>query len=105
MKLPLVLALATGLFAGGAMAGNPVAGEAKSKICTACHGADGNSATADFPRLAGQKSDYLVKAMSDYKSGVRKNPIMAPQMANLSKRDMDDIAAFYSSKHGLVVKY
>lgn len=105
MKRSLVLAMVTGFFAGGAIAGNPVAGEAKSKICAACHGADGNSASADFPRLAGQQADYLVKAMSDYKSGARKNAIMAPQMEKLSKRDMEDIAAFYSRKQGLVVKY
>ena len=93
------------LFANGALAGDPVAGEAKSKSCVACHGADGNSATADFPRLAGQHADYLTKALSDYKSGTRKNAIMAPQAANLSKRDIEDLAAFYSRKQGLTQKY
>lgn len=93
------------LASGGALAGNPVAGQAKSKPCAACHGADGNSATADFPRLAGQHADYLVKAMKDYKSGARKNAIMAPQAANLSVRDMEDLAAFYSLQQGLAQKY
>ena len=105
MKLSLALAFMTGLFVGTALAGDPVAGEAKSKPCVACHGADGNSATADFPRIAGQPADYLVKALRDYKSGARKNAIMAPQAANLSRRDMEDLAAFYSRKQGVTLKY
>lgn len=87
-----------------AMAADPVAGKEKSKTCAACHGPDGNSQTADFPRLAGQHFDYLVKALGDYKTGARKNAIMAPQAANLSKRDIADLAAYYSSQPGLVIK-
>ena len=105
MKLAIALA-AAGLLAlaGAAHAGNPEAGKEKSKTCAACHGADGNSAAADFPKLAGQHSDYLVKALKDYKSGARKNAIMAPQVANLTQRDFEDIAAFYSSQQGLVTR-
>jgi len=88
-----------------AHAANPAAGKEKSKTCAACHGPDGNSAAADFPRLAGQHYDYLVKALSDYKSGERKNAIMAPLAASLSKRDIEDLAAFYSRQQGLTVKY
>jgi cytochrome c553 len=47
----------------------------------------------------------LVKALNDYKSGTRKNPIMAPQAANLSNRDIADLAAFFSQQRGLQVKY
>ncbi len=93
------------LVGGNALAGNPAAGKEKSKACAACHGPDGNSATPDFPRLSGQHVDYLVKALSDYKAGERKNAIMAPQTANLSKRDIEDLAAFYSKQSGLTVKY
>ena len=106
MKKILWIAGCTALFAGGvALAANPVAGKEKSKTCAACHGPDGNSAAPDFPRLAGQNQDYLVKALSDYKAGDRKNAIMAPQAANLSKRDIDDLAAYFSRQSGLVVKY
>lgn len=90
---------------GGALAADPVAGKEKSKICAACHGPEGNSQAPDFPRLAGQHADYLVKALNDYKSGARKNAIMAPLVANLSKRDIADLAAYYSAQKGLVVKY
>lgn len=94
------------LMAGGvAQAANPAAGKEKSKTCAACHGPDGNSAAPDFPRLAGQHYDYLVKALSDYKSGDRKNAIMAPLANTLSKRDIEDLAAFYSRQQGLTVKY
>jgi cytochrome c553 len=96
-----VIALASGV----ALAADPVAGKEKAKTCAACHGPDGNSASAEFPRLAGQHHDYLAKALNDYKSGVRKNPIMAPQAANLSSRDIADLAAYYSQQRGLQVKY
>ena len=52
--------------------------------------------------LAGQNADYLVKSMQGYKAGTRKNPIMAPMGANLSQRDMEDLAAYFSSQPGLV---
>ena len=103
-KLAIAL-LALGSIASGAVsAANPDAGKEKSRPCAACHGADGNSAAADFPRLAGQHYDYLVKSLLDYKTGKRKNAIMAPQAANLSQRDVEDLAAFYAEQSGLIVR-
>jgi cytochrome c553 len=90
--------------AGLAHAGNPEAGKEKSRPCAACHGPDGNSPAPNFPRLAGQHYDYLVKSLRDYKTGARKNAIMAPQVANLNQRDLDDLAAYYSEQHGLVTR-
>lgn len=105
-KKMLWIAGITAVFAGATVhAANPAAGKEKSKTCAACHGPDGNSTAPDFPRLAGQHYDYLVKALSDYKSGERKNAIMAPLAASLSKRDIEDLAAFYSRQQGLTVKY
>jgi cytochrome c553 len=84
-------------------AGDAALGRQKSQACAACHGADGNTPTGpDFPRLAGQHHDYLMKALRDYKSGERKNPIMAAQVGNLNPQDMADLAAFYSSQKGLL---
>ena len=88
-----------------AHAGDPAAGQKKTQTCVACHGPDGNSASAEFPKIAGQHYDYLLKALKDYKSGARKNPIMAPMAANLTQRDIEDLAAFYSSQKGLALKY
>jgi cytochrome c553 len=88
-----------------ALAGDADAGKKKSQTCVACHGADGNSVAPDFPKIAGQHYDYLLKALKDYKSGARKSPIMAPLAANLTQRDMEDLAAWYSSQTGLVTKH
>ncbi len=106
MNKYLLIACGVIVFTGsGAFAADPVAGREKSKTCAACHGPDGNSTTPDFPKLAGQHYDYLIKALKDYKSGARKNAIMAPLVANLSQRDIADLAAFYSQQQGLKVKY
>jgi len=87
-----------------AVASESDAGKEKSKPCAVCHGPDGNSQSAEFPRLAGQHADYLARALADYQSGARKNPIMAPQAANLSKRDIADLAHYFAQQQGLVNK-
>ncbi len=104
-KLVLIAGCAAMMAGGAAWAGSPAAGKEKSKTCAACHGPEGNSATPDFPRLSGQHYNYLVKALADYKSGERKNALMAPMAAGLSKVDIDDLAAYYSRQSGLTVKY
>jgi cytochrome c553 len=94
------------LTAGPSLAGgNAATGKQKSAACAACHGADGNSAAPDFPRIAGQQPDYIVHALTAYKSGTRKDPIMGAMAANLSKQDMEDLAEYFSSQNGLIVKY
>ncbi len=96
----------TTLFATHAIAnGNAEAGKAKSTTCAGCHGAEGNSQTAMFPKLAGQHKDYLFHSLKAYKSGKRKNPIMAGQVQNLTQTDMADLAAYFSMQKGLVIKY
>ncbi len=100
--------LAAGLgISAPTLAADAAAGKEKAAMCTACHGEGGNKPmTPDYPKLAGQPADYLVKALRDYKSGKRKNPLMAPMAANLSKQDMQDLAAYFASQPGdLVVKY
>lgn len=87
------------LIAVPAVAADITAGQAKVKeICQACHGLDGNSATADYPKLGGQYPDYLAKALRDYKSGARKNPIMAGFAGALTAKDIDNLAAYYASQ-------
>lgn len=89
-----------------ALAGDAAAGKKKSETCAACHGPDGNMpAGPDFPRLAGQHYDYLVRSLQGYKSGARKNPIMNPLAANLTQRDIEDLAAYFSDQQGLVTKH
>lgn len=86
-------------------AGDAEAGKKKSEPCKACHGESGMSATGDFPIIAGQHYDYIVHVLGHYKNGKRKNPIMQGQVANLSPKDISDLAAYFSSQHGLAVKY
>ena len=78
---------------------DPAAGAAKAKeVCAACHGMDGNSPTPDYPKLGGQYEDYLAKALRDYKSGARKNPIMAGFAGALTRQDIANLAAHYASQ-------
>ena len=100
------LVVAAGLALGtAAHAADAAAGKEKAKVCAACHGENGVSQAPDFPKLAGQYSDYLVRALNDYKAGVRKNPIMAGQVANLKKDDIADLAAYFASQQALSTKY
>jgi cytochrome c553 len=86
------------LSAGAGAAGDAAAGKAKSAVCGACHGPDGNSTNPMWPKLAGQHAPYLVKQLKDFKSGARKDPIMAPMAMPLSDQDMENLAAYYSSQ-------
>jgi cytochrome c553 len=104
----LAAAAALGFAAQGAAAkGNADAGKAKAaQVCAACHGAEGNKPSApDQPVLAGQYADYLVKALSDYKSGKRNNAIMKAFAGQLSPQEIEDLAAWFSSQpSGLAAK-
>lgn len=88
-----------------AAAGDIEAGRTKSQPCKACHGEAGISVSPEFPKIAGQHPDYLATALRHYKAGKRKNPIMAGQVANLSEKDMLDLAAYYAAQPGLATKY
>ncbi len=79
-------------------AGDATAGKAKSATCAACHNPDGNSVNPQYPKLAGQSADYLLKQLQEFKSGARVNPIMVGMVAPLSPQDMEDLAAFYASQ-------
>jgi len=90
--------------AGNARAADPAAGKAiAEKVCAACHGAEGDKPVApENPILAGQYPDYLAKALTDYKSGKRANPVMKAFASQLSKKDIDNVAAWFSSQHSIL---
>ena len=74
-------------------------GEASyAAVCAACHAADGNSTIAANPKLAQQHPEYLVKQLTEFKSGKRDNAIMKGMASALSEDDMKNVAAFYASK-------
>ena len=81
--------------------GDPAKGQEKAATCEACHGKDGAAIDPNYPNLGGQHYSYLVKALSDYRSGNRTNAIMASFAANLSNQDIEDLAAWYASQQGL----
>ncbi|WEN15270.1 c-type cytochrome [Rhodanobacter sp. AS-Z3] len=78
--------------------GDATAGQAKAAVCGACHGMDGNSADAQYPKLAGQSEQYIVRQLTSFKAAKRQNPIMMGMAAPLSTQDMHDIAAYFASK-------
>jgi cytochrome c553 len=78
-------------------AGDASAGQSKSAVCAACHGADGNSVNPAWPKIAGQGEKYLLKQLRDVKSGERTIMEMTGIVANLTDQDFQDLAAYYAS--------
>ena len=102
-QLLLITSIASLAMLGSAhAAGDVEAGKTKSAMCAACHGPEGNSPAPDFPKLAGQHADYLVKQLADFKSGERTDATMNGMAAALGEQDMADIAAFYAAQKGSV---
>jgi cytochrome c553 len=101
MSFRFVAACAVGLMsavtayaAGDASKGSTIA----NQVCMACHGADGNSAITMYPKLAGQHPEYISKQLNNFKSGERKNAVMAGMVTNLSQEDMDNLGAYYAAQ-------
>ncbi len=101
-KLALILSLlaSCSVWAQGSIE----AGKAKSQTCVACHGADGNSQLAMYPKLAGQHAKYIEKQLKDLKLGMTSNgkqgrydPVMSGMAMPLSEQDTQDLAAYYAS--------
>ncbi len=101
----ILLALVT-LFGGASQAAetkpafkaDPAKGQQLAATCLACHSADGTRGSPANPILQGQHPEYLVKQLIEFKSGKRKNAVMAGMAANLSEDDMKHLAAFYAGK-------
>lgn len=105
MKHNLIIAsvlvlMSSSLWASGEPAAAGKSAEELAAPCAACHGPAGVSPTAAFPTIAGQHKTYLAKALEDYRSGARKNAIMAGQAANLSDADIKKLAAYFSKQEG-----
>lgn len=86
---------------GVVQAADVEAGKAKSAMCAACHGADGNSASPMYPKIAGQHAAYLESSLQAYKAGQRTNAtaaMMTPMVAALSDADIANLAAFYAAQ-------
>ena len=96
--------LAVALACNAAMAADLEAAKKKvSEVCQACHGMDGNSQIAENPKLAGQNADYLAKALRDYQSGARKNPVMGAMAQTLKPDEVQGLAAYFASQPSVLV--
>ena len=92
--LLLILATSTALAQGDAQAG-----QAKTAVCAACHGASGNdSLLPNVPKLGGQGERYLTKQLVEIKSGTRAVPLMTGMLNAMTDQDLADIAAWFSSQ-------
>lgn len=78
--------------------GDPEAGKAKAAQCAGCHGADGNSPTAAFPKIAGQGETYLLKQLKEIKDGTRPVAQMAGQLDNMNDQDLENLASYFASQ-------
>lgn len=104
----VALLLSSLMLAAAAHANEPASAPAKpdlakggaisSQVCAACHTADGSRGSPANPILQGQHPEYLVKQLTEFKSGKRKNAVMSGMAAALSEEDMRNVAAFYASK-------
>ncbi|MDD4904769.1 MAG: c-type cytochrome [Methylobacter tundripaludum] len=95
LSISLALASATSILHAE---GNINAGKQKSASCTSCHGDDGNSMVATFPKLAQQHSSYLVKQLHAFKDGSRNDPMMSAMALALTDEDITDISAYYATQ-------
>jgi cytochrome c553 len=97
-RLLAAIALLGALRAGPLLAQDIGAGGKKAEVCVACHGQNGNSASPQYPILAGQTARYLYLQLRDFKEGRREEPLMKPIIEGLSRQDMFDLAAFFAAQ-------
>jgi cytochrome c553 len=91
-----IIVASFGIVSTGQTAGDAAAGKTKSARCVACHGAEGQGVPPN-PALAGKPEAEQVKALKEYKSGSRANPVMKGMATPLSDQDIEDLSAYYAS--------
>jgi cytochrome c553 len=98
IRMALALALVSAIsLNGAALAGDAKAGRQKALQCQACHGLDGLAKIPGAPHIAGQVEEYLVKSLTDYKTGSRKHEMMTVVMQNIGQQDIADLAAYFAA--------
>ena len=102
----VVRVMALACFAGSAAAqtapAKPDAAKGQAivtKVCAACHGADGNSPSPANPKLAGQSPEYIARQLVAFKANKeRKNPVMFGMASPLSNDDIQDVATYFGAQ-------
>ncbi|MGC3981524.1 MAG: cytochrome c4 [Steroidobacteraceae bacterium] len=80
-------------------AGDVAAGQTKaSAVCIACHGLDGNSVNPEWPSIAGQHEQYIMKQVKAFRAGERTNVLMSPIALTLTDKEIEDVAAYYATQ-------
>lgn len=97
-KIPFVLGFLFAFVTATAQADEYAALRETIEACAGCHGERGASKEDAFPILAGQELYYLYVQMKDFKSGLRKNEIMQPVLADLKKQDLFALAKYFSEQ-------
>jgi cytochrome c553 len=80
--------------------GSVEAGATKAATCVACHGVNGNSVNAEWPRLAGQNAAYVAAQLKAFHDKVRNDPtgLMPPMAAPLSPQDIEDLSVYFAAQ-------
>ncbi|MBO9646925.1 MAG: cytochrome c4 [Variovorax sp.] len=86
------------VFASGLAGAQQAAVPAKAATCAACHGADGQPIMPVYPIIAGQTSRYLYLQLRDFQEGRRKNEVMAPLVAGMSRDEMRELADYFAAQ-------
>lgn len=97
------LAVSLGLLTMPAMAATPegemeLARQLVAARCMLCHGPAGHSVSAEYPKLAGQHADYIVRQLFNFKTGLRPSPVMQPMAADLSAAEINRLAAYFAAQ-------
>ena len=101
MMAALVAVSACGSLLGGsawAQADEARAKKIVSGVCFVCHGAEGESASEVFPKLAGQHAEYIAKQLDNFKSGKRKSTAMADMVAKLAPDEMVALGKYFEKQ-------
>ena len=98
---PVATAPAAAAAAAPLKPGDANSGQAKSATCGACHGIDGNPASSQYPKLAGQHENYIARQIELIKTNQRANPVMMGFIASMTPQDMHDVGAYFASKSSL----
>src|SRR5262245_11513110 len=86
------------LFCAGSAHADVAAGQKKAGACVTCHGPEGNSASGEYPILAGQTARYIYLQLRDFQEGRRSNGLMAPFIQKLTRDDMLNLADYFSAQ-------
>ena len=96
--MPALLAVLVPVAVADAGADQKRAEQIVAERCSLCHGKGGESASAIYPRLAGQHAEYIARQLGDFKSGKRGSETMRPQVESLTPGEMAALGAYFEQR-------